>query len=63
MRGSYLQRALAQAPESPEVLAAADRVCRSAGKNRKAEQYFVAPEKPPNHIHCRASPAFSACWN
>ncbi|MCL1552054.1 hypothetical protein [Xanthomonas nasturtii] len=42
MRGSYLQRALAQAPESPEVLAAAGRVCRSAGKNRKAEQYFRA---------------------
>ncbi|NEL42854.1 MAG: hypothetical protein G3W69_34130, partial [Xanthomonas perforans] len=38
----YLQRALAQAPESPEVLAAAGRVYRSAGKNRKAEQYFRA---------------------
>ncbi|MGQ3469387.1 cellulose synthase, partial [Xanthomonas campestris] len=39
---AYLHRALAQAPESPEVLAAAGRAYRSAGKNRKAEQYFRA---------------------
>ncbi len=38
----YLQAALAQAPESPDVLAAAGRVYRAAGKNRKAEQYFRA---------------------
>jgi len=23
----------------------------------------VAPEKPPNRIHCAVSPACSACWN
>ena len=38
----YLQAALAHAPESPEVLAAAGRVYRAAGKNRKAESYFRA---------------------
>ncbi len=25
--------------------------------------YFVAPEKPPDHIHCKASSALSVCWN
>ncbi|RBK12928.1 hypothetical protein BRN96_16845, partial [Xanthomonas oryzae pv. oryzae] len=24
---------------------------------------IVAHEKPPGHIHCKASSAFSACWN
>jgi len=38
----YLERALKQAPESPEVLAAAGRVYRAAGKNRRAESYFRA---------------------
>ncbi len=38
----YLEHALAQAPESPEVLAAAGRVYRAAGRNRKAESYFRA---------------------
>ncbi|MCD9027072.1 BCSC C-terminal domain-containing protein [Luteimonas sp. BDR2-5] len=38
----YLEHALAQAPESPEVLAAAGRVYRAAGRNRKAERYFRA---------------------
>jgi len=38
----YLERALKQAPESPDVLAAAGRVYRAAGKNRRAESYFRA---------------------
>ncbi|WP_198302531.1 DEAD/DEAH box helicase [Xanthomonas citri] len=25
--------------------------------------YVVAPEKPPDHIHCKASSALSVCWN
>ncbi|WP_256966450.1 hypothetical protein, partial [Xanthomonas oryzae] len=24
---------------------------------------IVAPEKPPDRIHCKASPAVLACWN
>ncbi|MEQ7923074.1 hypothetical protein ABQ013_01400, partial [Xanthomonas citri pv. malvacearum] len=24
---------------------------------------LVAPEKPPDHIHCKASSALSVCWN
>ncbi|PUE94055.1 hypothetical protein C7T79_12125, partial [Xanthomonas oryzae pv. oryzicola] len=24
---------------------------------------LVAPEKPPDRIHCKASPAVLACWN
>ncbi|MGS0537603.1 hypothetical protein [Xanthomonas oryzae] len=31
----------------------------AAGPN----SYLVAPEKPPDHIHCKASPAFPVCWN
>src|SRR5690606_18032700 len=38
----YLEQALAQAPQSPEVLAGAGRVYRAAGKTRKAERYFEA---------------------
>lgn len=38
----YLDRALALAPQSPEVLAAAGRVYRAAGKDRQAARYFRA---------------------
>lgn len=39
---TYLQQALAKAPDSPEVLAGAGRVYRAAGKKRRAESYFKA---------------------
>src|SRR5690606_22882398 len=38
----YLEQALARQPQSPDVLAGAGRVYRSAGQNRKAERYFRA---------------------
>ncbi|ALS94204.1 hypothetical protein AXO1947_06360 [Xanthomonas oryzae pv. oryzae] len=27
------------------------------------DNYCVTPEKPPDHIHCKASSALSVCWN
>ncbi|WP_154582629.1 leucine zipper domain-containing protein, partial [Xanthomonas oryzae] len=47
------------------------RIVRRAGLHRLAEleprppvvRYQVTPEKPPDHIHCKASSALSVCWN
>ncbi len=30
---------------------------------QSTRKYYVAPEKPPDHIHCKASSALSMCWN
>ncbi|RBB62861.1 hypothetical protein BRN54_11640 [Xanthomonas oryzae pv. oryzae] len=50
---------------SPE----ASHTARVAGSHRTNGFGFsntvelVAPEKPPDHIHCKASSVFSVCWN
>ncbi|RBA93174.1 hypothetical protein BRM22_25075, partial [Xanthomonas oryzae pv. oryzae] len=50
---------------SPE----ASHTARVAGSHRTNGFVFsnavelVAPEKPPDHIHCKASSVFSVCWN
>ncbi|RBE97415.1 hypothetical protein BRN93_26230, partial [Xanthomonas oryzae pv. oryzae] len=48
----------------------ASHTARVAGSHRtngfvfsNTVELVVAPEKPPDHIHCKASSALSVCWN